>query len=87
MFERKLWKKYFLFVRASSANSKFRLFFLASKFDACGDAGELFKDFSYFWNPRAGCIMIAIIIQRGWGKRRELEEEDTEKKDPMVGKP
>ena len=27
MFERKLWKKYFLFVRASSANSKFRLFF------------------------------------------------------------
>jgi len=31
--------------------------------------------------------MIAIIIQRGWGKRRELEEEDTEKKDPMVGKP
>ena len=23
-------------------------FFLASKFDACGDAGELFKDFSYF---------------------------------------
>ncbi len=23
-------------------------FFLASKFDARGDAGELFKDFSYF---------------------------------------
>ena len=41
-------KNIFLFVRASSANSKFRLFFLASKFDACGDAGELFKDFSYF---------------------------------------
>ena len=26
----------------------FDYFFLASKFDACGDAGELFKDFSYF---------------------------------------
>ena len=86
MFERKLWKKKYSFeLRVQTRNLDY--FFLASKFDACGDAGELFKDFSYFWNPRAGCIMIAIIIQRGWGKRRELEEEDTEKKDPMVGKP
>ena len=32
-------------------------FFLASKFDACGDAGELFKDFSYFF------LIIIIIVK------------------------